>query len=154
MEVYRLSRKKYADQLSGKGASITGGRWNTAGTEIIYVATNRSLAMAEVVVSLSIGTLPDDYLMLSIFVPDSTSMLHLNQEKLPADWNAFPHAGGTKRIGDEFIRKNEACLLRVPSAVTKGDFNLLLNPFHPEFQQIRIIAMEPFPFDHRLFKAD
>ena len=153
MEVYRLSRRKYADQLSGKGASITGGRWNTVGTELIYVATNRSLAMAEVAVSLSIGTLSDDYLMLTLFVPDYTSVLHLQQERLPKDWNAFPHSGGTKKIGDEFVLKNEACLLRVPSAVTKGDHNLLINPFHPEFKEIKIIAAEPFPFDHRMFKA-
>lgn len=152
MEVYRLSKRKYADSLSGKGASITGGRWNSIGTEIIYAATNRSLAMAEVAVSLSIGTLPADYMMITIHVPDGTSMRHLPLAQLPGDWNFFPHSGSTKGIGDDFVRAGEACLLRVPSAVTKGDFNLLINPFHPEFKEIKIIAMDPFPFDHRLFK--
>lgn len=153
MEVYRLSRRKYSDTLSGKGASITGGRWNSVGIEVIYVATNRSLAMAEVAVSLSIGTLPDDYMMLTISIPETVSLVHLNPEKLPKDWNAIPHADATKKIGDDFVLKNEACLLRVPSAVTKGDYNLLINPFHPDFKEIKIIAAEPFPFDHRLFKA-
>jgi RES domain-containing protein len=153
MEVFRLSRRKYADSLSGKGASITGGRWNSVGTEVIYVAANRSLAMAEVAVSLSIGTLPDDYVMLTIFIPDTTSIAYLPLDNLPADWNVFPHLSSTKTVGDEFIRGNEHCLLRVPSAVTKGDHNLLINPFHKEFGQIKIITTEPFPFDHRLFKS-
>jgi len=61
MKVYRLSRLRYAGFLSGKGAAIRGARWNSVGTEMIYTAQNRSLAMAEVVVHLTLGTLPDDY---------------------------------------------------------------------------------------------
>ena len=48
MEAYRLSRTKFADTLSGKGAALKGARWNSIGVEIIYTAGNRSLAMAEV----------------------------------------------------------------------------------------------------------
>jgi len=50
MEVFRLSRAKYADQLSGYGAALKGARWNSRGVEMIYAAENRSLAMAEVLV--------------------------------------------------------------------------------------------------------
>lgn len=152
MEVYRLNRKKYSDVLSGKGAAIKGGRWNSIGTELINVATNRALAMAEVAVSLSFGTLPDDFMMLTIFIPDSLSIIHLDHKTLPSDWNIVPHPESTKRIGDAFIHAHEACLMRVPSAVVKGDHNLLINPFHPEFKEIKIIAADPFPFDHRLFR--
>jgi RES domain-containing protein len=153
MEVFRLSRQKYASTLSGKGAAAKGGRWNSAGVELINVALNRSLAMAEVAVSLSAGTLPDDFVMLTIYIPESVSIMSLPQDALPPDWNNFPHSDSTKTIGDTFIREKKHCLLRVPSAVTKGDYNLLINPFHPEFAQIKIIGSDPFPFDHRLFKA-
>jgi len=73
MEVYRLSREKFARELSGKGAALRGARWNGAGVEVIYVATNRSLAMAEVAVHLSLATMPSDYMMVSfrIQVPRS-----------------------------------------------------------------------------------
>lgn len=153
MEAYRLNRRRYADSLSGVGAAIKGGRWNSTGIEMIYLATSRALAMAEVLVHLSSGTIMDDYMMLTIHVPDDTSMLHVLPTELPKDWNMIPAGMDTKRVGDVFIREGRACLLRVPSAVVKGDHNLLVNPFHSEANAIKIIGAEPFPFDHRMFKA-
>ena len=70
MEVFRLSREKFSTVLSGIGAAIKGARWNSVGTEIIYTAANRSLAMAEVAVHFSVSTIPDDYVMITIFIPD------------------------------------------------------------------------------------
>lgn len=153
MEVYRLSKQKYADTLSGIGAAREGARWNSKGTELIYTASNRSLAMAEVMVH-SLPNVPRDYSMLVVFIPDHLSVRHLHETELPLDWNIFPHAQATKLIGDEFVGENKYCLLKVPSATTKGDHNLLINPFHPEFKEIKIIAAEPFPFDNRLFRID
>ena len=56
MEVYRLTRQKFASRLSGKGAAIKGARWNSPGVEIVYTAVNRSLAMAEVAVHFTLAT--------------------------------------------------------------------------------------------------
>ncbi len=152
MIVYRLARKKHPDYLNGRGAALYGARWNSAGTELIYTAQNRSLAMAEVAVHLTLATLPNDYLMISIFIPDEIQMKEVPLDVLPEDWNSFPHPTSTQRIGDEFVRANEFCLLRVPSAVTKGDFNILINPKHVDFQYIGIRLVEDFPFDYRIFK--
>ncbi|MDY0076224.1 MAG: RES family NAD+ phosphorylase [Bacteroidales bacterium] len=151
MEVFRLSRTKYADQLSGIGASLKGGRWNSKGTAIIYTAFNRSLAMAEVAVHFSLSMLPQDYKMLTIYVPDDLAILHLPGSDLPENWNSFPYHSRSQHFGDDFIRQNKFALLKVPSAVTKGDFNLLINPFHPDFDRIFIIENEAFPFDNRIF---
>ena len=70
MELFRLCREKYIKPLSGKGAAIKGARWNSVGVELIYTASNRSLAMAEVAVHFTMATLPDDYMMVTIQVPD------------------------------------------------------------------------------------
>jgi RES domain-containing protein len=152
MEAFRLAREKYAAALSGKGAALKGARWNSVGVEIIYTASNRSLAMAEVAVHLTLATLPDDYLMLTIYLPDDVSMQKLTEADLPTDWNAFPHPNSTQIIGDKFIAENKFCVLQIPSAVTQGDFNLLINPYHPEFSRIKIIDRVKFPFDERIFK--
>lgn len=150
---YRLARKKYPIELSGKGAAKRGARWNSPGTEVIYAAESRALAMAEVAVHLTIATLPDDFVMLEIGFPDSVSVLTLSEDFLPEDWNAFPHPASTQRTGDDFVRELKAGVLRVPSAVVQGDHNLLINPAHADFSQIKIINQADFPFDKRLFKS-
>lgn len=151
MEVYRLSRKMYASPLSGKGAALKGARWNSVGIELIYTAANRSLAMAEVAVHLTIATLPDDYVMMNLFIPDDISLQKINAADLPDGWNVFPHPAFTKVIGDRFVAENQFCILQVPSSVTQGDFNLLINPAHPDFKRIQVVDVVKFPFDKRLF---
>jgi len=152
MEAYRLSREKFAATLSGKGGALKGARWNSIGVELIYTASNRSLAMAEVAVHFTLATLPSDYMMITIFIPDNISIQKLNISDLPTNWNTFPHPSTTQTIGDQFIADNKFCVLQIPSAVTQGDYNLLINPRHPDFKRIKIIATDKFPFDKRIFK--
>ncbi len=152
MLVYRLSRRKFAKRLSGKGASLSGNRWNSKGTEIIYCSESRALAMAEIAVHLTLGTLPRDFVMLEILIAENISMEILEKENLPAGWNTFPHILLTQKIGDTFINTNKSCILKVPSAVVKGDFNYLINPHHPEFSKIQISHADDFPFDKRFFE--
>lgn len=152
MKVYRLSRRKYAEELSGKGAAKVGGRWNSRGTELIYTAQCRALAMAEVAVHLTLATLPEDFVMVEIDIPDAITITQFEPEKLPKRWNSFPYNLKTQSIGDEFVQDEKNCLLKLPSAVVPGDHNYLLNPKHPDFETIKISSIEDFPFDERLFK--
>lgn len=152
MKAFRLSRERFASTLSGKGAAMKGARWNSVGVEMIYTASNRSLAMAEVAVHLTLATVPKDYMMVTIYLPDDVSMQKLTVADLPNNWNAFPHPNFTQAVGDKFISENKYCVLQIPSAVTQGDFNLLINPYHTEFSKIKIINIEKFPFDKRIFR--
>lgn len=152
MELFRLAREKFARSLSGKGAALKGARWNSIGVELIYTASNRSLAMAEVAVHFTLATLPDDYMMITIFVPDDLAIKDVLETDLPTDWKEFPHPVSTQRFGDDFVSENKFCLLRIPSVVTKGDFNLLINSNHKDFGRIKITEIEKFPFDKRIFK--
>lgn len=152
MEVFRLTRERFAQDLSGKGAALKGARWNSVGVELIYTASNRSLAMAEVAVHFTLATLPLDYMMMTISVPDDIATLKLNLSDLPANWNEFPHPITTQSIGDKFVSDNNFCVLQIPSAVTQGDYNILINPNHTDFRKIEIVGLEKFPFDKRIFK--
>jgi len=151
MEVFRLTSQQFANSLSGKGAAIKGARWNSVGVEVIYTAANRSLAMAEVAVHFSLATLPKNFMMVTIHIPDEIEIMKLNNSQLPVNWNAFPHPQSTQQIGDQFIAENKFCVLQIPSVVTKGDYNMLINPNHPLFKSIQIIEVEQFPFDKRGF---
>ena len=55
-------------------------------------------------------------------------------------------------MGDDFIDSGEAGVLKVPSAVVKGDFNFLINPDHSDFKKIKIWDVTAFPFDKRILK--
>lgn len=107
--------------------------------------------MAEIAVHFSLATLPDDYMMVTIFIPNDISLQKLNVTGLPVDWNTFPYPSATQAIGDQFIADTKYGVLQIPSAVTQGDYNLLINPTHPDFKRIKIIATEKFPFDKRIF---
>ncbi|MGY6561722.1 MAG: RES family NAD+ phosphorylase [Luteibaculaceae bacterium] len=152
MEVFRLAREKHATPLSGIGAAKYGARWNPIGMELIYTAQNRSLAMAEVAVHLTLATLPDDYVMITIEIPDDIKVKKLTENDLPVNWQEFPHPSSTQEIGRNFVIENKYGVLMIPSVVTKGDFNVLINPNHADFSKIKIIRIDKFPFDKRVFK--
>jgi len=151
LEVYRLTTGKYKDELSGMGAYLFGGRWNSKGTEIIYTAANRSLAMVEVAIKLDTYEMSKDFHMLTIYIPDNLKAIKFSVEDLPYNWNSFPRIPETKYIVDNIVQENRYCLIQVPSVVVRGDSNYLINPKHKNFHKIKIIDSVKFPFDDRLF---
>ncbi len=154
MDVFRLTSHQFANSLSGKGGALYGARWNSIGVEVIYAAANRSLAMAEVAVHFTLATLPKNFMMVTIHIPDDIEIFKIDNSILPANWNTFPHPQSTQQIGDQFIAENKYCVMQIPSVVTKGDYNLLINPKHPLFETIQIIEVEKFPFDNRVFGGE
>ena len=70
MEVFRISKCKYIHDLSGNGAMLYGGRWNSKGYPVIYASGSRSLAALEVLVHLSRNNLTDDFCIACISIPD------------------------------------------------------------------------------------
>ncbi len=151
MRVFRLSKRKYSRVLSGKGASKSGNRWNSKGTELIYCSESRALAMAEVAVHLSLATLPSDYVMIEIAIADSILIKEIKVGDLPEGWNNHPPNVRTQKMGDDFIDGMEACVLKVPSAVVQGDFNYLINPYHAGINGVEIVGVVEFLFDGRMF---
>ncbi len=152
MKVYRLAREKHAKTLSGKGAAKYGARWNPVGVELIYTAQNRSLAMAEIAVHLTLATMPEDFMMLIIDIPDDIKIKRITEVDLQINWQEFPHPASNQDIGRDFVSENEYCVLIIPSVVTQGDFNVLINSNHIDFSKITITNIEKFPFDKRIFK--
>jgi RES domain-containing protein len=152
MKIYLLSRKKHANDLSGTGARLFGGRWNSRGINALYGAENISLAKLEVTVHLDLDIIPDDYFLIEIEIPENINIKVLEKEVLEADWNSIPHSESTQLIGDEFLDENQFLVLKVPSAIVPQEHNFILNPNHKNFSLIKITAIEKFTFDNRLFK--
>ena len=152
MRVFRLAKQKYSDDLSGIGAKLTGGRWNNKGTKILYTSDSRALCTAEIAVHMPVGLIPKDYFLITLEMPDKISLTQIDSKSLPKKWMDFPYSSITQKIGEDFISKGEFLILKVPSAVVQGDYNYLINPFHKDFDKVRLISKEKFNFDERLFK--
>jgi len=151
MRSYRLAKQNFALDLSGKGAELSGGRWNSKGVSVLYTSQSRALCLVEIAVHAPVGIVPMNYYLTEIEIPDEIELCLVFEETLPPDWNTFPHSPFTQKIGDDFVAANKYLILKVPSAVVQGDFNYLINPKHPDFGLIKIIQTEPFTFDKRLF---
>ena len=141
MIVYRLARSKFANDLSGKGAELSGGRWNSKGRAMLYTSSSRALCTAEVAVHTPLGIIPEDYILLCIALPEN-SMEVLDMKRLPENWRAHPPLRSTQMMGDDFITSEKALVLKVPSAVVQGDFNFLINPNHKECKEVKIVSKE------------
>ena len=151
MIVYRLGKEQFSRDLTGKGAQLSGGRWNCVGKAVIYTSESRALCVAEIAVHIPLGIIPDNYVLVTIEIPNEIRIQKIRQNVLNPDWRSFPYVQSTHLIGDKFLKQNRSLVLQVPSAVIPGDFNYLINPAHKDIARIKIIKTEPFLFDERLF---
>ena len=93
--------------------------------------------------------LRDHYSIIAAEVPD-TLVRNLDLEALPEGWDAPKETVASTHIGDAWFDGPISVALKVPSVVVRGQFNVLLNPLHPNWQQVTAHEAEPFVFDPRL----
>lgn len=151
MKVYRLCSSKFTYDLSGKGAELAGGRWNSKGKAVLYTSQSRALCTTEIAVHTPLGNIPRDYELVEIIFPDSCRIMDIKVSDLPSDWKSIPHSHSTQEIGDKFIDGRKFLVFKVPSVVVPGDFNFLINPNHRNFNEVEITSTNTFEFDVRLF---
>ncbi|MGE5314348.1 MAG: RES family NAD+ phosphorylase [Acidobacteriota bacterium] len=152
--LYRIARATYAEDLSGQGAMLAGGRWNQKGTPLLYTATSRSLACLEALVHLSQPEFLLPRRLVSIGVPAKIVPHIVNESDLPVEWRRNPPPFALAEIGTRWARKMESLLLQVPSAVVPEEFNMLINPAHPDMKAVRVTRIDRFSFDERLFSQE
>ncbi|MBN1311068.1 MAG: RES domain-containing protein [Anaerolineae bacterium] len=153
MKVYRISKERYIKDLSGEGARIYGGRWNRKGTSVLYTAENRSLATVEYLVHLPIALVPEDTYIAELTIPDHIEYEQVQIKDLPPQWAIYPAPLVLADIGEDWIRKNETLLLKVPSSVVRGEWNVLINPKHRLFNKVKLTDVKAYSFDERLLKT-
>ena len=156
MRVFRIERKKYLDStLDGNGAALSDGyRWNSKNTYLVYTAESRALATLEVSVHLDLSEdLPADRYYVEIDIPNDIQLLELKTDELPSDWDSKPPLPETQFIGDDFVRTQEAAVLKVPSSIVPPEYNFLINPNHPDSKKIKVVSKVPLIFDSR-FKRE
>ena len=123
-----------ADDFSGAGAKITGGRWNAAGDALVYTSETQALACLETVVHLNAGGLPLNRYLVAVTIPDAVwgAARTEGAGRLPVGWDADPSGRAGIQLGSAWIRSGASALLRVPSVIVPDEYNVLINPLHPD----------------------
>jgi RES domain-containing protein len=156
MRVWRICRRRYADAaFSGEGPRLFAGRWNPARVAMVYASSHLSLAAIEVFVHLEVRTEPDDLVAVGAELPCSESELlpaaRVLFAKLPKDWRRL-ESQSLRKMGADWIAAGRTLALMVPSAVIEDEWNVLINPAHPEMAGVKIHGKKPFRFDARMFR--
>ena len=119
----------------------------------MYLSSTPASALLEILVHLEIeeGHLPRFYKLLEIQAPDEIGMEKLEDwAKLPKGW---PRKQAVMRaLGDQWLDRNSAALLEVPSALVPKTSNFLLNPLHPDAARIQVVSVSRQGLDRRLLQ--
>ncbi|GJJ04227.1 hypothetical protein RugamoR64_47650 [Duganella rhizosphaerae] len=140
-----------ANDLTGAGAKISGGRWNSIGTPLIYSATNIALATIETVLHLRNGGLPFNRFLVRIDVPDSVWNTRLVLDPLPGGWDAVPSGMTSRTTGDAWAASGSSALLLVPSVSVPDEYNVLINPQHADVASMTATTIRRWIYDPRFF---
>ncbi len=137
------------DDLSGTGAYLYGGRWNSKGEYALYGASHISLAVLEILVNFdkSLLRLMPSYHLLTMAVPDAL-ILSYKHTSLKPGWQHDVKL--TQFIGDGFLQSRSGVIMEVPSAVIPEESNYLINPLHPDFEKIKLLQSQSYNLDKRL----
>lgn len=146
MIVFRITNEKWSKALSASGYAA---RWSTRGNFVIYTAESRSLACLENLVHRSGEGNNALYKVMVINIPDKLAVTAIDVNTLKKDWQSFDNYAYCQAIGNKWLNEMKTPILKVPSVIIKKESNCLINPQHPDFTKIKLIATEDFDFDQR-----
>jgi RES domain-containing protein len=147
MDLWRIS---IFPTLDGEGGRLAGGRWNSVGFPLVYLASSPAGALLEVLVHLQIedDEIPTNYTLLHVSVP---SGIRVSTLRIPKGEEWKNDLTQTRAIGDAWLTAGSSALARVPSAIVPRTDNYLLNPHHSDSARIQIVEIEKGLWDPRFF---
>lgn len=146
--------KYTSEDATGAGAASTGGRWNEKGTYVVYAAGSVALACLETLVHIKDGDLPYNRYLVQIKVPIAVwKSRSIFDAKSNVGWDALPFGKVSIDVGTKWIKEHTSALLVVPSVVVPQEYNVLINPAHPDASTITFEKMQKWLYDTRLLPA-
>lgn len=144
-----------ADDLSGKGAEKTGGRWNRKGAALLYCSSTVALACLETRVHLSGGDLlPLNRYLVRIAIPPSIwrdrTVLAPSEH---VGWDATPPGMVSIGWGSEWADSQRSLIAEVPSVIVPEEANILVNARHRDAKRLRVSKVRRWTYDPRLARA-
>jgi len=143
----RLYRVVGADEAAEPfHASDAGGRWSPPGKPCVYASLSPAGALLEYLAHLQ-GPAPDGLLLAVAEAPAGATLSEINE---PSTWRALPYRPEVQQVGADWMASGRSLALRVPSALSDGECNVLLNPDHAGYAAVQLRELRPMQLDPRL----
>jgi RES domain-containing protein len=140
-----------ADDLTGEGARVSGGRWNRPGTRVLYTSSSIALACLETLVNLQAGDLPLNRYLIRLDIADAVWRAAWSADpKALVGRDAIPEGKVSLDAGDAWVAGRSTVLAIVPSVVVPEETNILINPLHADASGIRAHKLRRWTYDSRL----
>ncbi|AHE53973.1 type II toxin-antitoxin system Prs ADP-ribosylating toxin ParT [Sphingomonas sanxanigenens] len=157
-QVYRIGTdtKLYtADDMTGTGAKISGGRWNDVGVAVVYASPTRALACLETFVHLNAGGLPLNRYLVEIEIPDDVwaAAENATAASLAVGWDAEPAGMISISFGTNWANSGRSALSLIPSIIVPEEQNVLINPAHPDAARITAQKVRKWLYDPRMDRS-
>src|ERR1700675_3145445 len=153
MSVFRIGAALFTrsrkDAFCGNGGLYASARWHTAGQPIVYTAQSLSLAALEILVRLK---QTNDIQPLFVYSAEVPAPLILKPNSYPARWKS--RLAVSRAFGDAWLEAKTTPTMLVPTIITPGEWNVLINPLHPQFSLTWIVSgPDAYTFDARLLSV-
>lgn len=141
-----------AHDLSGKGAEVTGGRWNRPGVPVVYTSISRALACLETVVHLDgADPLPLNRYLVRITLPEPAWVARtVFNASADVGWDAEPAGKVSLDWGTDWLQRADTLLAEVPSVIVPEEVNILINPRHADAGSVKAAKVRKWLYDVRL----
>jgi RES domain-containing protein len=106
MELFRKTQEQFADDLTGNGARLFGGRWNSEGVFAVYTSPFRSLPFLETLAHTTSRMLETKiYQLVTLHLPDIIKAKEILSNNLLIGWDVPDVRAYSRKLGDRFFRK-------------------------------------------------
>lgn len=152
MKAWRIALRKFGRTPRAAFGGLSGfsadGRWHSAGRHLDYAAESLSLAILERVVHYKRFDALEPHVLYVLDIPESVIE---QAPEPPQGWDAEDLSAAAQAVGNAWCDEERSPALQVPSAVTPGEHNLVLNSQHPDWRWDWVVSgPQPFAFDARL----
>ena len=121
------------------GFGLAGARWNSNGIPMIYACNHIALNYLELLAIKGSAVAKCNWFLATIEVLGDIPSL--DPSSLPQDWRMRPYPLSTQESGSLWAKRKTSPYLKVPScripiAAYPKEHNLLINPLHPDFNNL------------------
>jgi RES domain-containing protein len=119
---------------------------------VLYTSLSMAMACLETFVHLNAGALPLNRYLVELTIPGWiwTKAQRETAASLRVGWDAEPAGRVSIDFGTQWIASKSTAVLVIPSAIIPEEFNILINPQHPDCAGISARKIRKWLYDPRL----